>query len=156
MFRSLSALALVTLFAACQTGAPQPEVRRADTVAPALAHVPADACWATDRVPALTETQFVATGPDGARAPQDVVLRPAEERLFAVPCPAQMDAGFTETLQRALSARGLYTGAITGEMDAQTSDAVRRFQAPQGLNSAILSLEGAQQLGLVTLPRAAL
>lgn len=156
MFRSLSALALVTLFAACQTSAPQPEVRRAATDEQRLNTVPADACWATDRVPAVTETQFVETGADGARAPQEVVLHPAEERLFAVPCPAQMDGDFTETLQRALQARGLYTGAITGELDAQTGDAVRRFQAPQGLNSAILSLEGAQQLGLVTLPRAAL
>ena len=118
--------------------------------------VPADACWATDRVAAVTETQFVETGDDGERSAREVVLRPAEDRLFAVPCPEQMSDTFTQTLQRALTARGHYSGPITGAMDELTAQAVRRFQAPQGLNSAILSLQGAQQLGLVALPRAAL
>lgn len=52
-------------------------------------------------------------------------------------------------LQRALDARGIYQGAITGEMDAATRDAVRRYQADQGLDSAVLSLAAARQLGLV-------
>lgn len=52
-------------------------------------------------------------------------------------------------LQRALDARGIYQGAITGEMDAATRDAVRRYQADQGVDSAILSLAAARQLGLV-------
>ena len=41
-------------------------------------------------------------------------------------------------------------------MNAQTEAAVRSFQAPQGLNSAILSLEGAQLLGLVPVARGTL
>lgn len=152
MFRPFSLLLVVAVLAGCQTGTSEPEVRRAEA-APAPLTVPSDACWTTDRVPAVTETQFVTTGANGAREARDVVIRPAEDRLFAVPCPAQMAPDFHASLQRALAARGLYAGAITDTYDAETAAAVRRFQAPQGLDSAVLSLEGAQQLGLVAVAR---
>lgn len=153
MIRRLSLLLVVVLLAGCQTNAPEPEVRRAEAAPAPLSTVPADACWATDRVPAVTETQFVATGADGARDARDIEIRPAEDRLFAVPCPSQLTPGFHASLQRALAARGLYTGVITDRYDAETAQAVRRFQAPLGLDSAILSLQAAQHLGLVAIPR---
>ena len=143
----------VAFLAACQTGTSEPEVRRAEAAVTPLNTAPADACWATDRVPAVTQTVFVETGPDGARDAQEQMLRPAEDRLFSVPCPAQMQDDFHASLQRALMARGLYSGAVTGDYDTATAAAVRRFQAPQGLDSAILSLQAAQQLGLVPVPR---
>lgn len=156
MPRYLAPLALIALLAACQTGTAEPEVRRSEPVQASLGAIPSDACWATDRVPAVVETRYDSTGPDGARAAQEVVLRPAEDRLFAVPCPDQMADDFTASLQRALSARGHYAGAITGLHDAETIAAIRRFQAPQGLDSGILSLQAAQSLGLVAMPRDAL
>jgi hypothetical protein len=146
-------LFVLALLAACQTGSPEPEVRRAEAAPAPFNTIPADACWATDRVPAVTETEYVPTGVDGAREARETVIRPAEERLFAVPCPEQITPEFNASLQRALSARGLYSGAITDDYDSETAAAVRRFQDPQGLNSAILSLQAAQQLGLVAIPR---
>jgi hypothetical protein len=153
MSRCLAPFVLLVALAACQTGTSEPEVRRAEPVQAPFSTIPSDACWATDRVPAVLETRFTPTGPGGAQEPSEVVVRPAEDRLFAVPCPDQMAGDFTASLQRALQARGHYSGPITGETDEATADAVRQFQAPQGLDSGILSLEAAQLLGLVPVPR---
>jgi len=153
MFRRYAPLILVVLLAACQSGTQDAEVRRADATVPQFNAALTDACWATDRIPAETETVYEAADATGTREAREITLRAAEDRMFAVPCPDQMDTGFTASLQRALSARGLYAAAITGEYDSDTADAVRRFQAPQGLNSAVLSLQAAQQLGLVAIPR---
>ncbi|NHX28166.1 peptidoglycan-binding protein, partial [Escherichia coli] len=56
------------------------------------------------------------------------------------------------SLQRALNARG-YHAPISGVMDDATRQAVRRYQAGQGLDSADLSLDTARKLGLVAYPR---
>ena len=153
MIRLTILMCSVALLAGCQTGTAEPEVRRAEAAVTPLNTASGDACWATDRVPALTETVFVETDADGAREARERQVRPAEDRLFSVPCPTQMEGDFHASLQRALTARGLYSGAVTGDFDTETADAVRRFQAPQGLDSAILSLQAAQQLGLVPVPR---
>ncbi|WP_323036191.1 peptidoglycan-binding domain-containing protein [Pararhodobacter sp.] len=153
MIRRFSLLLVVALLAGCQTATPEPEVRRAEAAPTPFRAAPSDACWATDRVPAVTETQFVAVDANGAREPREMIIHPAEDRLFAVPCPSQMTPDFHATLQRALMARGLYSGAVTDIYDAETAEAVRLFQAPLGLNSAILSLDAAQQLGLVAVQR---
>lgn len=147
---------LVTLaLGACQSAETEAAVSRAQPAPEAgrAAALPAGACWATDRVPAQTETRFVAVAGQSGLQPEETTLRPAEERMFAVPCPGQMDADLTASLQRALSARGLYAGPITGTMDAATTEAVRRYQAPQGLDSGVLSLDAAQQMGLIAIPR---
>lgn len=128
----------------------------------------AGGCWATDVVPARLERVIEAVELTPARRDAQgriiepavlvqgehmVETHPAEERLFAVPCPQQLDAAFISALQRALNVRGVYAGPVSGTMDAATREAVRRYQTPQGLESDILSLEAAQQLGLVALPR---
>lgn len=133
-------LVALALLAACQTGLDGPrdtgtaERARPADLPPAVA-APADpaACWAQDRVP-------VAGGG-------------AEDRLFAVPCPDALTPEFWASVQRALAVRGLHTGPVTGLPDAATAEAVRRFQAPLGLDSAVLSLDGARHLGLVPWPR---
>jgi peptidoglycan hydrolase-like protein with peptidoglycan-binding domain len=61
-----------------------------------------------------------------------------------------VDREFIGSLQRALKSRGLYRGTLTGVMDAKTKKSVRWFQKRHGLNSNILSLEAARQLGLVS------
>lgn len=77
------------------------------------------------------------------------ILEDRTEIWFETPCA--MDAAdpvYVATLQRALAARGHYAGAITGVMDPATVAAVRAYQAPQGLDSGVLSLAAARQLGL--------
>lgn len=157
MIRQLTFVALsLAALAGCQTqslGAPSGEVGRAAPPAQTLTATSTDACWATDTVPAVVQTVYVDNPETGAREPHQVTISQAENRMFAVPCPDQMTSELTASLQRALSARGHYSGAITGTYDAATAEAVRSYQAPLGLNSARLSLDAAQQLGLVALPR---
>lgn len=153
MTRAALLLIALPLLAACQPNASGSEVNRADAAETPLVTVPAEACWRTDRIPAVTETVFVEDE-TGTRVPRDILRRPAEDRLFAVPCPEHMDADFTASLQRALTVRGLYSDAVTGSWNDATAEAVRRFQAPLGLNSAVLSLDAAQRLGLIAVPRA--
>ncbi|MGP9790421.1 peptidoglycan-binding domain-containing protein [Roseinatronobacter sp. NSM] len=71
------------------------------------------------------------------------------ETAFRVPCPEQMTTEFIATLQRALHARGQYDGPITGQADSQTRAAVQRFQKSNGFDSPILTLETAQNFGLL-------
>jgi len=177
MTRPATALILLAVMAlaACQSGAPvaqdratQDMVQRGASVQTPLAGATEAGCWATDTVPAhhesvmetvvITPALLDARGRElqpavvaqGAHLAQ---VRPAEDRLFAVPCPEVMTAEFVAALQRALSVRGHYAGPPTGEMDSATRDAVRAYQRPQGLDSAVLSLAAAQHLGLIALPR---
>ena len=83
------------------------------------------------------------------------IVQERRETWFQVPCEADLTPDFVSSLQRALAARGLYSGPITGVMDARTRSAVRRFQAPEGLDSGILSTAAARRLGLVAVERSA-
>ena len=125
-------------------------------------------CWASFATPAVIETvteqalvQPAETAADGT------VLQPAvfrtetrqkivsdrREAWVETPCPADLTPEFVASLQRALKARAIYSGEITGQMDAPTRAAVRALQAPQGLDTGILSLGAARQLGLAVDPR---
>jgi hypothetical protein len=151
MMRPALVTALCLLLAACQSS---PEVSRAE---PAEAGFSASSaggagCWARDRIAARTETRF-EIGADGARVAREVEIRPAEDRLFAVPCDDQLDHDTIAALQRALAVRGLHAGVVNGVYDAETAEAVRRYQAPLGLDSAILSLDAARMLGIIAIGR---
>lgn len=123
-------------------------------------------CWHRQTRPALfeTKTEQVMVSPE-TRDAKGAVLRPATFRSesfqrelrprqtiwFRVPCErdiARADT-FTASLQRALKARGLYGGAITGEMNDETAHASRRYQLANGLDSPVLSHAAAQALGLI-------
>lgn len=126
-------------------------------------------CWGRDITPAVLETVTHQVQVDPAT--QDAagkILSPATYRtettqqivqeravvLFQTPCPDLIDTEFTASLQRALSARGLFEGGIDGYYDTRTQRAVRAFQmAEGGPNSGILSLQAAQMLGLVAYER---
>ena len=128
------------------------------------------ACWGKTVSPATIETvtQKVLVQPaqissDGRiQAPpvyrdetrQEVVV-PRQEQWFQVPCAADLTPEFVGSVQRALQARDYYMGPITGEMDARTRRAVRAFQVDQGLDSGVLTVEAARQLGLWAVERAA-
>lgn len=122
------------------------------------------ACYAHEADPAVIETvteQVMIQPPriaaDGRVLEPAVFVTETQQRIveerrelwFEVPCEIQRaDPDFIASLQRALAARGLYQGPVTGEMNRRTERAIRDFQAPQGLDSAILSLAAARQLGL--------
>jgi hypothetical protein len=123
-----------------------------------------NACYAHKATPAVIETvtdQVMLQPPqiatDGRVLEPGVFMTETRQRIveerrelwFQVPCELQQaDPEFIAPLQRALAARGLYTGPATGVMNRRTERAVRDFQAPQGLDSPILSLAAARQLGL--------
>jgi len=129
---------------------------------------PPGTCWARHVTPAVIETvtEQVQTAPPEMDE-TGRVIRPAryvtetrqeivEERTATwveVPCADLQTADFIASVQRALNARGLYNGPVTGRMDARTRAAIRRYQAPRGLDSGILSLETARELGLVAVER---
>lgn len=122
-------------------------------------------CWASDTTPAVIETitEHVLIRPE-LRDTAGNVTRPAEfetktaQRLvqdrkmvwFAAPCAAELTVDFIASLQRALKARGRYFNAVTGVYDQDTGEAVRKLQAERGLDSPVLSLETAFDLGLAS------
>lgn len=122
------------------------------------------ACYARESTPAILETvteQVMIQPPqiasDGRLLEPAVFVTESQQRIvrerrdlwFQIPCELQVrDPEFIAALQRALAARGLFQGPATGEMTRRTERAIRAYQQPQGLDSAILSLAAARQLGL--------
>ena len=120
-------------------------------------------CWARDQIPAVMgkgEGDVLVApeqrGLDGIllqpaiyrKAQIDVIVEPARPFWFRAPCPPALDNDFVSSGLRALEVRCGYIGPITVVLDARTQAAIRRYQAVQGLDSAVLSLKAAQQLGL--------
>ncbi len=170
-------LAPALLLAACTFSAPEATsrgdfsaelVRRYGDTPPAGL---SDACWAQDLTPAVIETvteQILVTPEqrdDSGNITQAAIFstkidqRMVQDRevvWFQTPCAAVMDAAFLASLQRALKARGYYLRELSGEMDDATRTGLRRFQAERGLDSEILSLAAARELGLIEVSRDAL
>ena len=175
---SLPALALLALLAlgACQqpiadvpyiAALSEPRIIRAED-ADAPPNARPGSCWGRDVTPAVLETvtEQIIVQPaevldDGTvlspaiyrTETQQRIVRERRETWFETPCAEVWTAEFTGSLQRALRARGLFYGPITGLSDARTRAAIRRYQKAGGLDSAILSLESARRLGLVAVPR---
>lgn len=170
---ALAALLLVGCGAQfpASTGAPGPAadlgagvIRAADLPPGGPADAEPGSCWSRDETPARIETvtEQVQLAP-AVTAADGTVLRPATWRTetrqrilrereavwFRTPCPELMTPELIASLQRALAARGLYGGPASGAMDGATRAAVRAFQRPRGLDSAVLSLDAARALGLV-------
>lgn len=110
-----------------------------------------NACYGRHTTPAVIETVTEQMA-DGTGVfiteTQAQIVEERRELWFETPCQAEDDPEFIASLQRALTARGHYRGPISGEMTRRTRRAIRDFQAPQGLDSSILSLAAARQLGL--------
>lgn len=143
---------------------PAPEIRSAVEGPPDAAP---GTCWARDVTPAVVETvtdevlvQPAQITDEGTLLSPPLYRNETAQRIvserreiwFETPCELDLTPDFVASLQRALAARGTYTGPITGEMDARTRRAVRAFQAPQGLDSGILSMAAARSMGLVVDP----
>ncbi len=138
--------ALVQTYAAAPPGAPEGSCWGKEVTAPEYKTVKGHILVQPAQVLA---DGTVISEPIYKREDRKVAVKPQKELWFRTPCEADLPPDFTATLQRALQARGLYHGPVTGTMDARTQRAVRRYQAPQGLDSSILSLTGARKLGLV-------
>lgn len=158
------AAALLTL-SACVPAQHSPAVARLIEPEPIriAAQGPPDAapgsCWGRENLPAIVETetrQTILPGNDNTGSSpvyrtetRQKILRDRRELWFETLCESALTPDFVASLQRALAARDLYRGPITREMDARTRNAVRRYQKEQGLDSAILSVAAARQMGLV-------
>ncbi|MFK7940677.1 MAG: peptidoglycan-binding protein [Roseovarius sp.] len=156
---------------ACQSTQPAdldvtPQTGQVMNVAPPGA--PEGSCWARDASPAVVETvteqievQPAILGSEGKilspaiyrTETRQQIVTPRQDTVFEIPCAYEQTPEFVASLQRALSARNLYRGNITGVMDGRTRGGVRRYQKPLGLDSGILSLASARSLGLVALER---
>lgn len=81
------------------------------------------------------------------------VLRKRSAEWFDIPCADEVNAELIASLQRALAARGYFTGKLTAMMDHDTKAALRRYQAQNGLDTAVLARQTLLDLGLLTMPR---
>lgn len=139
-----------------------------DLTAPPSDSPEAGACSATEDSPAVIETvteqvvekpaEYTADGtllfPAVIRTEtHQSIVAPRRPLRFETLCDDQLTPDLLRSLQRALKARKLYSGPVNGEMTEDTRAAIRAYQAPQGLDSATLSLGAARQLGLVAMPR---
>ncbi|MEL7281390.1 MAG: peptidoglycan-binding domain-containing protein [Pseudomonadota bacterium] len=112
-------------------------------------------CWGRDATPAVIETVTEQVILEEAESPvyqtetSQQIITPREDTWFETPCDDVMTPEFTSSVQRALQARGHYRGPITGRMDGRTQAAIRAYQKPQGLDSGLLSLAAARQMGLM-------
>jgi len=131
-FAALAALVACVPVAVPDRGAPPPAVEVTLSVQPPEGA--SDRCFARDDAPA---PRALAPDPSGTPA-----------LWFEIPCDAEADPALISALQRALAARGLLDGPVTGTLDTQTRAAIARYQAPLRLRSEVLSLTAARELGL--------
>lgn len=161
----LPCLVLALALAACQPAPPGPD--RPSLGAEAPPGAAPGTCWGKKDTPAVIETvteqvqltpaETDATGRVLSPATYATVTRQAilQERVttwYETPCANVQTPEFIASVQRALAARGLYTGQITARFDASTRAAIARYQTPLGLESEVLSLDSARRLGLVATP----
>ena len=163
-----SILAIFSL-AAFQACGPQSTIVATPKVASFSSEIPKsaapDTCWDKQVTPAVIETvtRHIIIQPAEIRADGSVsnpavyktervqqIVETRQENWFQTPCQETITEDFIASLQRALSVRGYYVWPVNGEMDSRTSAAVRRYQKSQGLDSSVLSLAAAQQLGLAS------
>ena len=171
MIRSFLLGAAALALAACDGAAP-PAAVKADLAAELIvAHGdsppagPDGACWARDMTPAVIETEIeqVMIRPETEGGPasfrsvtRQKIVQDRRDVWFRTPCQSEMTVSFVATLQRALKARGLYRDPVTGTMNDATRIAIRRFQEPRGLDSEVLSLGAARDLGITAADRSEL
>ncbi len=165
-------LSLCASLCACDPATQKAETPPAPGVIEATKNGPAGAapgtCWGRTVSPAVIESVKeqvqvapAKINPDGTIATLPVYQTKAVQKIvtqrtdnwFETPCPATLTKEFNATLQRALAARGYYTGPINSKMDPATRAAIQAFQRLDGPDSGVLSLDTARKLGLIAVPR---
>lgn len=164
---------LLLILAACApqgAGAPDPAAVPAPIVV-SLGEIETDAagrCFARAAPPTQTNIveEMVEVVPEH-RAPDGTVINPAVFRTITRPqtvatgigaqfetvCPPVYTEAFVSTLQRALLIRRAYEGPITGRYDDATSLAVQRFQQAAAVDSPLLAVSTARDLGILEVAR---
>ncbi|WP_246139414.1 peptidoglycan-binding domain-containing protein [Phaeobacter marinintestinus] len=127
-----------------------------------------DVCWDKTITPAVIETvteqvmvkpaELYADGTVKTPATHETqtiqkIVQERQETRFEIPCPDVMTPDFIMSVQRALKARGYYSGPISGQMSSATQSAIRDYQKKQGLDSSTLSVDAARKLGLIMVER---
>lgn len=138
-----------------------PDVEAAGEVCQSRSTTPAVLETVTEQImvqPAVVDSDGTVRSPAIFRTvTHQRIVRERREVEFATPCPAVMTPEFIASVQRALQARGFYRGPISGVLDARTGRAIQQFQRDRGdVDTAVLTLRSAQDLGLIALPREAL
>jgi hypothetical protein len=138
------------LLAGCIKAAPD-EVTRAAPEGPAVeasatppAGAPPGSCWARDTAAADAVEALLVASLDAPAT--------GAEQLFETPCAYEMTPELIASLQRALAARGAYAGNDSGLLDAGTRAALRDWQRPRGIDSGVLAMATARELGLAPYP----
>ncbi len=162
--RILPLLTLLFLAGCDASLAERDETNLVQTLAEAPSAAALGTCWGKLVAPAVIETvtdqvlmPLPETPPDSAViAPgmyrtetHQAIVQERRVTWFETPCQDDLTPDFVSSVQRALAARDLYDGSISGKMDQRTRAAIRRFQKPDGLDSGILSIAAARKLGLV-------
>ncbi|SCM68575.1 peptidoglycan-binding domain-containing protein [Donghicola eburneus] len=124
-------------------------------------------CWGVEFTPAVIETVTedilvapASTLPDGTPQPpvyrtttRQEIVQDRGEQWFETPCEKDLTPDFIASLQRALELRGYLRGNPDGVLDIRTKRAIQSFQRDFGLDSDVLSMRAARQLGLVAYGR---
>ena len=128
-----------------------------------------EACFTPYTAPAVIETvteQVLVQKEIRGIAPQtgkSVVTSPAiystktiqkiisdrREAQIEIVCAKDQNIDFIQSLQRALSVRGFYHSEINGLMDDHTMRAVRKVQKSYGVNISDVTIELAENYGLI-------
>ena len=157
---ALSWLALPALLAACSGDSERVDARiDPDADANIIERDASGLCWGQVVEPARIETRtvqfLVSPGLNGQPAryqteTHQVIVEPRRAERFEAVCPEDLTESLVLNLQRALSARDIFRGEITGDGDAETVEALRRYQSSRGgPDSDILSRKAAVDLGLI-------
>lgn len=145
---------LCLLLTACRTTVPLPGPPDLSRLAiPRQGDTPPEArgsaCWAPASLPIPAAPAPAETTAPQAEDDTEVVAPGQRDVWIPAPCPEAITPELVASLQRALQARGAYAQPITGQVDGPTKAAIRRYQAPLGLDSDQLSLAAARALGLL-------
>lgn len=163
------AFIVLAVLAGCENGAIDQGARAGGSGNPPISHdlppeAPPGTCWDNIVSPSITKTvteqvlvkpaKLTADGqienpPIYRNEDRQVVVQEGDKTWFVTPCPDITTTEFVASLQRALAARNLYSGSITGKMNASTRTAIKSYQESQGLSTDILSITAARSLGLV-------
>ena len=78
-----------------------------------------------------------------------VTAAPARTVWTSVLCDVNTTPDVVRRLQTALKGAGHYGGPIDGIIGSQTRGGIKSYQAAQGVNSDILTIESATKLGII-------
>lgn len=127
---------------------------------------PPGTCWDKSETPAVIESQTrqilvtpakvsetgtVQAPPVYKTQSTPVIVQERQTSWYEIVCPNELTTEFTASLQRALALRGYFLGTTGGIINAETHAAIKAFQEGENIpaaNPSILTVEGAQKLGL--------